>query len=73
MSLICSGEFSKVLKVIANQQEIVDKIMTNFDLLVSLTDEKSQMIEPTFVSLAPYNPEMGDWIIKKFLSKPGYE
>lgn len=73
MSLICSGEFSSVLKVIANQHDTIEKIKQQFDLLASLVDEKSSMIEPTFVSIATHNSEMGDWIIKRFISTPGYE
>ena len=31
------------------------------------------MIEPTLVSIASHNPEMGDWIIQKLITTPGYE
>ena len=73
MSQICSGEFSSVLKVIANQHDTIEKIKLQFDLLASLVDDKSSMIEPTFVSIATHNSEMGDWIIKRFISTPGFE
>jgi hypothetical protein len=39
-----------------------------FDLLISLVNSsKGQIVEPTFVSIATHNSEMGDWIIEKFL------
>ena len=31
------------------------------------------MIDPTFVSIATHNAEMGDWIIKRFISTEGLE
>lgn len=73
MSLICSGEHSKALKVIANQSETIEKIKSQFDFLVSLVELKGQMVEPTFISISTYNAEMGDWIIQKFLSSPSME
>jgi hypothetical protein len=73
MSLICSGEFANVLKIIANQPETIQKIKNQFSLLASLVDDKSSMIEPTLVSIASHNAEMGDWIIQKFITTPGYE
>jgi len=36
MSLICAGNFSSALKVIANQDETIDKIKSQFDMFVSL-------------------------------------
>jgi hypothetical protein len=41
MSLICSGDFSSALKVIANQKETIEKIKSQFDLLTSLVELKS--------------------------------
>jgi hypothetical protein len=73
MSMICSGEFSNVLKVIANQAETIQKIKDQFQLLSSMVDDKQSMIEPTFISIATHNEEMGDWIIQKFITTPGYE
>jgi hypothetical protein len=34
---------------------------------------KSSLIEPTFIAIARYNKEMGDWMIQKFLSSPNFE
>ena len=31
------------------------------------------MIEPTLVSISTHNAEMGDWIIKRFLTTEGFE
>jgi hypothetical protein len=73
MSLICSSEFSNVLKVVANQEDTIQKIKSQFPLLASMVDDKSSMIEPTFVSIATHNAQMGDWIIQKLISTPGYE
>lgn len=42
-------------------------------MLASLVDDKSAMIEPTFVSISTHNAEMGDWIIKRFITTPGFE
>lgn len=36
-------------------------------------DDKSAMIEPTFVSISTHNASMGDWIIKRFITTPGFE
>jgi len=35
MSIICSGDFSSVMQVIANQEETIEKIKTEFDLLLT--------------------------------------
>ena len=40
--------------------------------MASLVDDKSAMIEPTFVLIATHNSEMGDWIMKRLISMPGY-
>lgn len=61
------------MKVIANQANTISKIKNQFDLLASLVDDKSSMIEPTFVSIATHNAEMGDWIIKRFMETAGFE
>ena len=73
MSLICSGNFSSALKVIANQKETIEKIKNQFDHLATLVELKSVMIDPTFVSISTHNAEMGDWIIKRFISTKGFE
>ena len=73
MSLICSGDFSSALQVIANQKETIEKIKSQFDLLTSLVEIKSSMIEPTLVSISTYNQDMGDWIIKRFITTEGFE
>jgi hypothetical protein len=73
MSLICSGNFSSALKVIANQKETIEKIKSQFDHLATLVELKSVMIEPTFVSISTHNAEMGDWIIRRFISTKGFE
>jgi hypothetical protein len=40
MSIICSGDFASVLKVIANQKETIDKIKDQFDLLTTFVGQK---------------------------------
>ena len=72
LSKICSGNFSSVLRVISNQRQTIDKIKSQFDLLASLVSIKSSLIEPTFIAIARYNKEMGDWMIRKFLSSPNF-
>lgn len=69
LSIICSGDFSSILKVIANQQQTIEKIKNSFNLLASLVSIKANLIEPTFIAISTYNTEMGDWIINQFLSK----
>lgn len=73
LSKICSGNFTSVLRVISNQKQTIDKIKSQFDLLASLVSIKSSLIEPTFIAIARYNKEMGDWMIRKFLSSPNFE
>lgn len=73
LSKICSGNFSSVLRVISNQTQTIDKIKSQFDLLASLVSIKSSLIEPTFIAIARYNKEMGDWMIRKFLSSANFE
>jgi hypothetical protein len=73
LSKICSGNFSSVLRVISNQKQTIDKIKSQFDLLASLVSIKSSLIEPTFIAIARYNKEMGDWMIQKFLSSSSFE
>ena len=34
---------------------------------------KSSLIEPTFIAIAKYNKDMGDWMINKFLSSRDFE
>lgn len=34
---------------------------------------KSSLIEPTFIAIARYNKEMGDWMIRRFLISPNFE
>jgi hypothetical protein len=31
------------------------------------------LIEPTFIAIAKYNKEMGNWMIQKFLSSKNFE
>ena len=71
MSLVCSGEFSSALKVIANQKETIDKIKEQFEFLAKLSQEKSSTIEPTFIKISTYNAEMGDWIIEQLINRAG--
>jgi hypothetical protein len=71
MSLVCSGEFSSALKVIANQKETIEKIKEQFDFLAKLAKQKSSTIEPTFIKISTYNAEMGDWIIQQLLQREG--
>jgi hypothetical protein len=73
LSKICSGNASSVLRVISNQQQTIDKIKSQFDLLASLVNIKSSLIEPTFITIAKYNRDMGDWMIRKFLSSKSFE
>jgi hypothetical protein len=73
LSKICSGNFPSVLRVISNQSQTIDKIKSQFDSLASLVSIKSSLIEPTFIAIARYNKEMGDWMIQKFLSSPNFE
>lgn len=67
LSIICSGDFSSILKVIANQEKTIEKIKKSFNLLASLVNIKANLIEPTFIAISTYNTEMGDWIINQFL------
>jgi hypothetical protein len=67
LSIICSGDFSNILKVIANQSQTIEKIKKSFNLLASLVSIKANLIEPTFIAISTYNTEMGDWIINEFL------
>lgn len=67
LSIICSGDFSSILKVIANQEKTIEKIKKSFNLLASLVNIRSNLIEPTFIAISTYNTEMGDWIINQFL------
>ena len=39
MSLVCSGEFSSTLKVIANQKETIDKIKEQFEAQHAVADK----------------------------------
>ena len=73
LSKICSGNASSVLRVISNQQQTIDKIKSQFDLLASLVNIKSSLIEPTFITIAKYNKDMGDWMIRRFLSSKNFE
>lgn len=34
---------------------------------------KSSLIEPTFITIAKYNKDMGDWMIRKFLKSQNFE
>lgn len=67
LSIICSGDFSSILKVIANQQQTIEKMKKSFNQLASLVNVKQNLIEPTFIAISTYNTEMGDWIINQFL------
>ena len=40
MAVICSGEFSSVLEIIANQEETIEKIKTEFELLLTFIGKK---------------------------------
>jgi hypothetical protein len=73
LSKICSGNFTSVLRIISNQKQTIDKIKSQFELLASLVSIKSSLIEPTFIAIARYNKEMGDWMIQKFLSSSSFE
>jgi hypothetical protein len=63
MAVICSGEFSSVLEIIANQEETIEKIKTEFELLLTFIGKKQNIIEPTLIGISVYNDKMGDWII----------
>jgi len=58
--------------VIANQEETINKIKSQFNLLASLIEIKSELIEPTFISISTHNPEMGDWIINRLLNQDDF-
>jgi hypothetical protein len=73
MSQICSGDFSSSLKVIANEEETINKIKEHFSNLVKLVEIKSGLIEPILISIALHNAAMGDWIINEFMTKRHYE
>ena len=68
LSIICSGDFQQILKVIANQKQTIEKMKKSFSLLASLVSIKKNLIEPTFIAISSYNNEMGDWIISQFLN-----
>src|SRR3569833_12697 len=40
LSIICSGDFQQILKVIANQQKTIEKMKKSFNLLLSLVSIK---------------------------------
>lgn len=67
MASICSGDFIQSLKILANQEETINKIKEHFSNLVELFEIKSGLIEPIFISLAMHNASMGDWIINEFI------
>lgn len=67
LSIICSGDFANILKVIANQEQTIEKMKKSFNLLASLVSIKQNLIEPTFIAISTYNTSMGDWIINQFL------
>lgn len=73
MSLICSNEFADALTFIANQPETIERIKNQFDLLISLQEIKSEMIEPTLISISTHNQAMGDWIVERLLSRQSFE
>jgi hypothetical protein len=64
LSMICSGNFTSLIRVIANQERTISKIKSQFNLLASLVSIKSSLIEPTFIAIAKYNKDMGDWMIR---------
>ena len=39
----------------------------------SLANVKSSLIERTFIPIAKFNREMGDWLIRKFLESKNFE
>ena len=68
LSLLCSGEFKSILKVISQQPQTILKLKQSFSMLASLVGAKENLIiEPTFIAISTYNDEMGDWIINQFL------
>jgi hypothetical protein len=40
LSIICSGDFASILKVIANQEQTIEKMKKSFNLLASLVSIK---------------------------------
>eukprot|EP00347_Sterkiella_histriomuscorum_P017580 403348792 len=70
LSIICSGDFKSILKVIAQQPKTIEKMKESFNMLASLVSVKENLIEPTFIAISTYNNEMGDWIINQFLKSP---
>ena len=42
-------------------------------LLASLVTLKNNLIEPTFIALAKYNRDLGNWMISQFLTLPSFE
>jgi len=68
MSLICSGDFASVLKVIANQEATIEKMKENFDLLTTFVGQKQNIIEPTLIGISMHNEAMGNWIIQRFMN-----
>ena len=42
-------------------------------MLASLVSIKSSLIEPTFIAIARFNKDMGNWMITKFISSPNFE
>jgi len=69
MAMICAGDFSHSLQVIANQVETTNKIKEHFPNLVALVEIKTGLIEPIFAALATHNAAMGDWLIREFIRR----
>jgi len=69
MAMICAGDFSHSLQVIANQLETTNKIKEHFPNLVALVEIKTGLIEPIFSALATHNAAMGDWLIREFIRR----
>ncbi len=69
MSKFFSGEFTEAFELIAEQPEVITKIKGAFDKLVSLLEEKADLIKPIFLALCSKNEDLGEWIMMNRLLK----
>ena len=67
ISKLCNHQFTETLGILANEKNVINKIRSSFDNLASLLMPHESWLAPVFLAIASHNPEMGDWIINKFL------
>jgi len=67
ISKLCNNQFTETLGTLANEKNVINKIRSSFDNLTNLLMPHESWLAPVFLAIASHNPEMGDWIITKFL------